>query len=171
MEEIFDVLGCKHREYERLVSEFVGIAREEFAVVLQKETQEFFKQHPEIKAFGWSQYTDYFNDGEECYFRIYDLKFLHEKSYAQFLKYNKVEEGRTIESYMYDEEAYRDYWLEGSYDIRELKNKKTIGEFANKLYAGLKNQKEALQEIIGDHLIITIKSGGNITFLDYTSHN
>jgi hypothetical protein len=29
-----------------------------------------FEQYPEIKKFGWSQYTPYFNDGEPCEFSV-----------------------------------------------------------------------------------------------------
>lgn len=35
--------------------------------------QEVFDFHPEITAFRWTQYTPYFNDGEECTFRIADV--------------------------------------------------------------------------------------------------
>lgn len=27
-----------------------------------------FNEYPELKSFGWTQYTPYFNDGEECVF-------------------------------------------------------------------------------------------------------
>ena len=30
--------------------------------------KELFEKHPEIKAFKWTQYTPYFNDGETCVF-------------------------------------------------------------------------------------------------------
>ena len=38
---------------------------------LFKETfKEFFDNNPGIKAVVWTQYTPYFNDGDECVFRV-----------------------------------------------------------------------------------------------------
>ena len=31
-------------------------------------TKVFFKDNPQVTAFVWTQYTPYFNDGEECTF-------------------------------------------------------------------------------------------------------
>lgn len=33
-------------------------------------SKELFTLYPELKSFGWTQYTPYFNDGEECTFRV-----------------------------------------------------------------------------------------------------
>ena len=30
--------------------------------------QDLFIRHPEVKSFAWTQYTPYFNDGDECVF-------------------------------------------------------------------------------------------------------
>jgi hypothetical protein len=38
----------------------------------------FFEHYPEIKAVGWTQYTPYFNDGEECIFNVHDFWFIDE---------------------------------------------------------------------------------------------
>lgn len=32
-----------------------------------------FEKHPELESFSWSQYTPYFNDGEECTFHVRDI--------------------------------------------------------------------------------------------------
>lgn len=36
----------------------------------------FWKQHPNVKAVGWCQYTPYFNDGEPCEFGVHDKHIL-----------------------------------------------------------------------------------------------
>jgi len=32
--------------------------------------QEIFERYPAVQSFSWAQYTPYFNDGEECVFRV-----------------------------------------------------------------------------------------------------
>lgn len=31
----------------------------------------FFEKNPSINSFSWAQYTDYFNDGDTCYFHVH----------------------------------------------------------------------------------------------------
>lgn len=45
-------------------------AREEAKQILAPGLQQFMKEHPEVKAIGWTQYTPYFNDGEPCEFGV-----------------------------------------------------------------------------------------------------
>jgi hypothetical protein len=33
-------------------------------------TKELFEKYPTMESFGWRQYTPYFNDGDECKFRV-----------------------------------------------------------------------------------------------------
>jgi hypothetical protein len=63
-------------EFKKVASEF----QEKMRSMFTDMTKSFFEAAPEIKAVVWSQYTPYFNDGEECIFRINDLNFLTEFS-------------------------------------------------------------------------------------------
>lgn len=36
---------------------------------------EWFDKNPGVKALSWAQYTPYFNDGDECVFRVHGLYF------------------------------------------------------------------------------------------------
>ena len=46
------------------------------AQAMFKETmKEFFDKNPGITALKWSQYTPYFNDGDECVFSVNDVYF------------------------------------------------------------------------------------------------
>ncbi len=38
-------------------------------------TKEFFNKNPAITMITWTQYTPYFNDGEECVFSVYEPSF------------------------------------------------------------------------------------------------
>lgn len=47
--------------------------QEKAHIILKNCLEHFFKKHPDIKAIGWTQYTPYFNDGEECVFNVNGL--------------------------------------------------------------------------------------------------
>jgi hypothetical protein len=59
--------------------------KESLLAEIQKEAQSFFNQeikplfaaHPALESFRWTQYTPYFNDGDECTFSAHtdDLTF------------------------------------------------------------------------------------------------
>ena len=55
----------------------------ESRAAFHQECQSVFTQFPAVKSFGWRQYTDYFNDGDECHFyvREYTLKINGEQEY------------------------------------------------------------------------------------------
>jgi hypothetical protein len=40
----------------------------EAKTLLATEAEKLFDAHPELKSFSWTQYTPYFNDGDECTF-------------------------------------------------------------------------------------------------------
>ena len=44
--------------------------REEAQELFKDVTKEFFETNPSIKAIVWTQYTPYFNDGDECLFSV-----------------------------------------------------------------------------------------------------
>jgi len=51
------------------------LIREQGESIFKEKVNEFFKENPAIKAFAWSQYTPYFNDGEPCEFSVNPLSF------------------------------------------------------------------------------------------------
>jgi hypothetical protein len=48
-------------------------ARNEAKQAFLSELKGIFARHPEIKVITWVQYTPYFNDGDECVFRVSDV--------------------------------------------------------------------------------------------------
>jgi hypothetical protein len=68
LQKEFDELVAAQQE---LTKKFQATAQELF----KKTTRNFFDSVPEIKAFYWSQYTPYFNDGDECVFSVHDVYF------------------------------------------------------------------------------------------------
>lgn len=41
--------------------------------ILQTAFTQFFNENPDIKTITWTQYTPYFNDGDECIFSVHDF--------------------------------------------------------------------------------------------------
>lgn len=66
-----EVIRTKYEEYK---AKFVSEAKEEFT----KSFKEVFETYPEILSIKWQQYAPYFNDGEECVFRVHDCNYTFE---------------------------------------------------------------------------------------------
>lgn len=46
---------------------------EEFKAKIADVFNDFFAANPDVYAFAWSQYTPYFNDGDECVFSLNEI--------------------------------------------------------------------------------------------------
>lgn len=63
---------------------------------LEKEFQKIFDAIPELGLITWNQYTPYFNDGDECVFRVNDIFAVHKE--------------------VFDDEEYSEYCTSYSFD-------------------------------------------------------
>lgn len=63
---------------------------EESKAWFKEASQGLFDAHPEIQSFAWSQYTPYFNDGDECVFRVNSEPKINGVDW-----YDEPEEGQT----------------------------------------------------------------------------
>lgn len=125
-------------------------------------TKEFFDENPELKSFGWNQYTPYFNDGDTCEFsantdyiyingeHVDDCDWINEKTVTNWGKWNnttKVYEGRV--------EIDNDKWNKSLSDITtEIKD--FLGHFEDDFFISQ----------FGDHSEITVTREG-IDISDY----
>src|SRR4051794_30400356 len=51
--------------------------REKAKALVSEGTKAIFEEYGDIvESFGWTQYTPYFNDGDECVFGVHDLKIM-----------------------------------------------------------------------------------------------
>lgn len=67
-----------------IIAEYNEAHKKIQAIVKDKLTEEFgqfFKDNPEFRSIEWNQYTPYFNDGEECNFRVSDIIFTLQPSF------------------------------------------------------------------------------------------
>jgi hypothetical protein len=86
-----DDFNKKKKELEEIITSFgKGTLKEEFKF--------WFEEFPELKGFGWTQYTPYFNDGEPCEFSVYEGGFFFSEE-----DLNKVLDG---EEHLYDFDPY-----------------------------------------------------------------
>lgn len=49
--------------------------KKEAANLVKPMLMEFLEENPEVRGLAWVQYTPYFNDGDECVFRMGDTTF------------------------------------------------------------------------------------------------
>ena len=95
--------------------------------------REIFEKNPGLESIRWTQYTPYFNDGEECVFRVH-------LSYPDF-RYRSEED--------FDEEGY-------SEDSSRRERNRSIAKELGKL----SNYPEPFRAIFGDHVRVTATREG-----------
>lgn len=120
--------------------------REAYAESVSKKLNEFFSEflqsYENIEAIRWEQYTQYFNDGEECTFSIQNPYF-KENGAKDFVNYWDME----------SEDQYAKL-METSEKLREF----------------LEEIEMELEHAFGDHKCITVTRKG-IEVEDYTNHD
>ncbi len=109
-----------------LKQEYIETARAEF----KKGTDELFDNNPKLKSFGFTAYTPYFNDGDECTYSAHtDYPDINGESYDNFA-YSKTENKELI-------------------SLAEI-----VTEFLRQF------DDDVYQEIIGNHVKVTITKDG-----------
>lgn len=136
--------------YKRLKDQYTSIKEEYMKTIKEKGTQlvklvfaEFFKENPEIFYVGWTQYTPYFNDGDECVFR----------TSLEWPAFNYVDE---CDHPKYcNDSAYYDNFPNRDCEYKEYDS------YVKKLTTHLEkynfNDLETLKEIFEDHSCITVQ--------------
>lgn len=140
---------------------FEGLAKEmeELKKIVSDRGKEIFKEgvssifteYPNLRSFSWQQYTPYFNDGEECVFRVHsdyvDIKFKDGRSPANNIP---VHEGE-MEYYITDGDITRE-------DVPMLIK---IGQLINAVPSNI------MKDIFGDHTEITCYDDGGFQVEHY----
>ena len=129
-------------EYRLLREQYIERAR----ATIQKIFNNIFEEFPTLEKFSWTQYTQYFNDGDTCYFYThwdYDLETQFEGDDVA-----RPESG-------YDKEVGQHHVDAGKYII----------EFLDGL------PSEFYQEIFGDHVKVVISRDKDPITEGYTDHD
>ena len=131
-------------------------------------------ENENILGAEWTQYTPYFNDGEECIFTVDELKlrvkkdFLTlKKDYEEFTKTTSLKAGYLFwideehDDEDSDEALIYDFNLEKFKDFAESSKNKNIESliYCAQLEKIMKNDycEQMLKETIGDHSKVTIR--------------
>lgn len=132
-----DVVG--YESARKKVEEAKKAAQEAARVAFKAGAAELFEAHPDLESFGWHQYTPYFNDGDECVFRVCN----------DYPDLNGLDENGG------DEEDYEAY--------SELRKKfgKSVSEFLSQF------DDDAFESMFGDHVRVTVFRDGKVEVEDY----
>lgn len=139
-EEVIDGVAAAKAQYELK-------AREAFGHVFK----DFLAKHPAVKAIYWTQYTPYFNDGDECMFSINEIDFLD------------------VDPTECDDIADVHDW-QWRYDHAAMSYKDdpyNIASSARSLETFMVENDTVLQEIFGDHVSVLITSSGEAIVNEY----
>ena len=71
MTKLIDEIAKLNKMHEELTKKI----REEASAILKPGLIKFLNDNPKITAISWTQFTPYFNDGEECVFSVNDIQF------------------------------------------------------------------------------------------------
>lgn len=168
-------IKAKISEINAKKQELVSDLRKDFAPMLKPL---FEKSNGKIKSFGWTQYTPYFNDGDECEFRVNtdypyingedvdELESLSKEKYVTITTENEKE----VKDYL-SLKGYK--WMlnnsigQGGY----IENK----DYDSELFDLVEEFKSALSEIddeflkdlFGDHTKVTVHEDGTIETEEY----
>lgn len=130
-------------------------ATETAVAILKPALKEFLAENPEIKTIAWSQYTPYFNDGEECIFSVNSPSFSTAKLDTHPDSYDGDEEVVSFEAY--SNNKYNEYVSSAAYkacyDLGEL----------------LESLSDELKDVFGDHCQVIVNEDG--IFVEQYDHD
>ncbi len=171
--------------------------KEELLKEIQQDFPEVFKEEMQklkvVESISWTQFTDYFNDGEECEFGVHtDLDYSVEINGERLDDLNSDDDENplfcllpeiyctiTEENFHLHEEAIKGKtWInrpekigEKSYIVNTQfdKEERSVVEKILGLIDNL--GEEFLKDLFGDHKRITITKDGKIDVEDFTDHD
>ena len=136
-------------EYEEAKKVFT----EKMQAEIKKIFKQFFNECTEIKTVRWVQYTPYFNDGEECVFRVSEPYFSNAKP-EQLNPWGELDNFENESDFS-----------KAAYNCDPTRNEhvssetyKTCSELSKLLCS--RSMEAILKNIYGDHVCVTITKDG-----------
>jgi hypothetical protein len=151
--EILNNIKAKIEEIKAKKKAMIAELRVDFPQLFET----FFEQNEWLNSFGWTQYTQYWNDGEETSFYVCadddNLEINGERAY--------------------DQDWYDCFWNQDRYkkhisetvDIAKCKVVGLLAETINSI------SSEFYRDLFGDHIRVTITRGGGIQIDSYEDHD
>lgn len=149
------------KEADKLKAQMTEIGKANFT----KVAKELFDKHPLLVAITWTQYTPYFNDGDECIFGVQEPEYTVLKSDIE----NNVDSdewtGRKPSEWQYEPKNYVHYKNE-----IEAYNKlvaehgtevlKALEDDMERFFKFIQSYDDLMKALFGDHAIIHIDANG-----------
>lgn len=132
----FDAFKKSYTEAKQKMQDEAGAAFKELAA-------DFFEKFPKVNSFAWTQYTPYWNDGEQCQFGV------NNDSYSIFLNGGNAD---------YDEDYEEGQELD---DATDSKASEAVSKFLQQF------DDEILQDLYGDHCKVTVNRDGTAETEEY----
>lgn len=145
-------LEARYSELQKELQEVTQKFQKESQDILKKSFVEFFNNNEEVKSILWVQYTPYWNDGEECVFRVGDVYF------SNASEQDDLDQLSPWGEYEGDNE---DIWERCAYDLNK------DAQWLDKFLSG-SDMKEVMKSTFGDHVkIIATKEGFDVQEYDH----
>lgn len=127
--------------YEKIKTEM----EEKMQTEMKAAFAEFFNTHPNVHGFIWTQYTPYFNDGDECIFGVHEISPILSEEILEEVK------NGNLSSYEVEDANYEN----------EDKIDPTVKDF---IRAISKVPEEVFKNAFGDHVqVVATREGFDIT--------
>lgn len=173
LEEITSAIADHQTALQKQVKEFETKLQGMFKEIVT----EFFNEAPEVGLVTWTQYTPYFNDGEECTFSVNDIYFVGNDSIKTIIEEDE-QDIEDMSAYDFDGyemnfwadestlERYKRYIVEGT-DREYWQSRYDEAVKAMSIDAGARNAVQALIDLInsnedvmrsmfGDHVTVQL---------------
>jgi hypothetical protein len=168
----------------KIKAEFAAFEEKKKTLIENLRTQfpslfsEIFAQTPELKSVGWTQYTPYFNDGDECVFSVHcDDLIVNGDSENECLSIHcyvdKLESEEDVEInkqvsklagyswYETNKIGQRGLKFNPDYNESLAKSSRMISDILNDI------PRDFFKDLFGDHAEITLFSDGRIEVVEY----
>jgi hypothetical protein len=153
IEEILMALGEQMKESE-------AEARRKCQEILKNGFFHIFANFPEIKAISWTQYTPYFNDGEECVFSVGD--------FSVSLVDVSIEDGEGM-SHFDDSAGWYSSWG-AKYAADQGQLERDVADRLQKATRFLRDNFSnhfLMKGTFGDHVSVIARPDGNFQVMEY----
>lgn len=132
--------------------------------LVSEGTKAIFEEYGDIvESFGWTQYTPYFNDGDECVFNVHELKILAAEADAGDREdYRYGETTRPFSSYS-DTSRIRAYRYGGTLGDKTVhfdQRYQDAYEAIRAIYRVFSVDESIAKDIFGDHVEVVFGPDG-----------
>ncbi len=164
-------------EYAKLqvqLKELKAKAAKEMNVAFGEASKEIFAKHPTLKAFSWSQYTDYFNDGDTCLFHVHNDNVDLLNAEGDWENSEDFEDGKSYDYFLTGTDT-RSPYIAGKTQYKQYNNGNPpdpLQQAAEDITTFLKTfDEDDFMSIWGDHVKVAVNSDCTIETEEYIDHD